>query len=236
MKDPVTFREEADALQPLLATRPLVRTINFHNTPQFRVAQYDRQLKQCKEVFAPVSENDLDRYLTTGHWHKAKPGLIVALYNGYRDNYDVFLPLLERYGFIGWFFVATAFVGTPAAEQPAFIARRRLAIVAHEYSDQRFALSWGEIKEINRNHVVASHTRNHSQILTENPAALVGEIVGSQQDFESHLGHRVRSFASLSGTPYGENPSADRLIKAAGYQFMFSNLKIQRLRENQAQV
>ncbi len=232
MKDPVTFREETASLQSLLATYPLVRAINFHNTPQRRVAQYNRQLKQYKEVFAPVDEDDLDKYLTTGRWHKAKPGLIVALYNGYRDNYDVFLPLLKRYGFIGWFFVATAFVGTPAAEQPAFIARRKLAVVANEYPDGRFALNWDELKELDRHHVIASHTRHHSQILIEDSAALEGEIVGSQQDFEAHLGHRVRSFASLSGTPYGENPRADHLIKTAGYQFIFSNLKIQRLRNN----
>jgi peptidoglycan/xylan/chitin deacetylase (PgdA/CDA1 family) len=232
MRDLATFREETMTVEPLLAASPLVRAINFHNTPKFRVAQYEQQLKQYKQAFAPVNESDLDRYLKTGHWHKAKPGLIVALYNGYRDNYDVFLPLLERYGFIGWFFVATTFVGTPAAEQPAFIARRKLAIVSDEYSDGRFALSWGELKELDRNHVIASHTRNHSQILTVNPTDLEGEIVGSQRDFESHLGHRVSAFASLSGTPYGENPVADRLIKAAGYQFVFSNFKIQRLHEN----
>jgi peptidoglycan/xylan/chitin deacetylase (PgdA/CDA1 family) len=231
MKDSATFREEAAALQPLLATRPLVRAVNFHNTPQMRAAQYDGQVKQCSKLFAPVDENDLDQYLTTGRWHKAKPGLIVALYNGYRDNYDVFLPLLERYGFIGWFFVPTAFVGTPVAEQPAFIARRRLTVVANEYADGRYALSWRELKELDRNHIIASHTRNHSQLATADPSALEGEIVGSQQDLEAHLGHRVRSFASLSGAPYGEHPEADRLIKAAGYQFVFSNLKIQRLRE-----
>jgi len=229
MPDPVTFREEAARLQPLLELSPLVRAVNFHNTPRARVAAYERQLKDYSKAFSPVSEDDLDRYLKSGRWHKPKPGLIVGLYNGYRDNYDVFLPLLERYGFIGWFFVATAFVGTPGSEQPEFIARRKLRIVDNEYPDGRYALSWNELREIDRKHVVASHTRNHSQLATEDPAALEGEIVGPQLDFQKELGHRASAFASLSGAAYGEYSVADRLIDAAGYRFVFSNLKIQRL-------
>ena len=235
MSDPAPFREAAAVLQPLLESRPLIRAVNFHNTPHVRVAEYERQLKLYSQAFAPVAEDDLDRCLKTGRWHKPRPGLIVALYNGYRDNYDVFLPLLKRYGFVGWFFVATAFVGTPAAEQVAFIDRRKLKTVASEYPDGRYALSWAELKEMDRNHVIASHTRNHSQLMTEDPAALEGEIVGPQEDFQTHLGHRVGAFASLSGAPYGEYPKADRLIEAAGYRFVFSNLKIQRLPEAPAQ-
>ncbi len=235
MTGPAGFRDEAASLQPLLARRPLIRAVNFHNTPRAKATEYDRQIAHYRQFFDPVDENDLDRYITTGRWHKPKPGLIVALYNGYRDNYDVFFPLLQRYGFIGWFFAATAFVSTPVAEQPEFIARRKLAIVANEYADGRYALSWSELKELDRSkHVIASHTRTHAQVLTDDLAALENEILGPQHDFEAHLGHRVRSFASLSGTPIGENSAADRLIRAAGYQFVFSNLKIQRIREHVA--
>ena len=55
------------------------------------------------------------------------------------------------------------------------------------------------------------------------------EVVGSHEDFEKHLGHKVRAFASLTGPPYGESPTSDRLIAAAGYDFVFSSFKIQRL-------
>jgi peptidoglycan/xylan/chitin deacetylase (PgdA/CDA1 family) len=231
MATPATFREQAVALESLLTKHSLIRAVNFHNTPRSRLSEYDQQLAHYSQSFEPVTEDDLDGYLQTGHWSKPKPGLIVACYNGYRDNFEVFFPLLQRYGFIGWFFVATTFVSTPTTEQPAFIARRQLRIVQGEYPDGRYALSWNELKELQRhNHVIASHTRTHSQVLTSDPASLEPEIVGPQQDFEAHLGHRVRSFASLSGTAFGENPAADRLIKAAGYQFVFSNLEIQRLR------
>jgi peptidoglycan/xylan/chitin deacetylase (PgdA/CDA1 family) len=225
-----TFVEAAGAVEPLLAARPLIRTVNFHDTPRVRAAEYNLQLERYSRSFTSVDEHDLDQYLTTGCWHKPKPGLIVALYNGYRSNYDVLLPLLKRYRFVGWFFVATAFVDTPAVEQAAFLARHTLKAVTNEYTDGRYALNWSELKDLDRNHIVASHTRHHSKLAAQQPERLEGEIVGPQDDFDLHLGHRVRSFASLSGAAFGEQTEADRWIKAAGYQFVFSNLKIQRLR------
>jgi len=236
MSLPATFREQAAAFEKLAATHPLVRAINFHNTPRARVAEYERQLKICSRHFSPVDEDDLDRYLRTGRWHKPKPGMILAFYNGYRDNYDVIFPLLERHGFVGWFFPSSGFVSTPPAEQLAFAALHTLRTVPNEYADGRYALSWSELRELDRAHVVASHTRNHARLALTNTAQLEGEIVGSQQDFERNLGHPVRAFASQSGAAYGEHTAADRLVDAAGYQFVFSNLKIQRLRDHPGSV
>ena len=54
-----------------------------------------------------VKEADLELYLKSGEWRKPKPGLIVSVFEGYRNGYDVFAPLLERHGLTGWFFVIT---------------------------------------------------------------------------------------------------------------------------------
>jgi len=45
-----------------------------------------------------------------------------------------------------------------------------------------------------------------------------------------NLGHKVRSFAWLLGGRYGENPAADAAVDRAGYEFLFSNLSVQRLK------
>ena len=224
-----SFQEGTAVAEPMLASHPLVRAANFHNTPRARGSEFEEQLRHWSAHFSSVNEHELDDYLKTGVWPKAKPGLIVAMYNGYRNTYDVMRPLVERYGFVGWFFVPTAFVGTPAAEQADFVTTRTLKVIPNEYSDGRVALNWDELKELDRHHVIACHTRNHSKIVSQDPAVLEGEVVGPQRDFEAHLGHSVRSFASLSGAAYGDNAVADRLIDAAKYQFVFSNLKIQRL-------
>ena len=227
---PKPFQAEAREEVLRLRSAPLIRTVNFHNVPKYRVAETDALLRQWSSAFSSVNEGELDRYLATGEWHKAKPGLLVAIFNGYRNGYDNMRPLLEKYGFVGWFYVPTLFVNEPAATQKEFVATRTLKIIHNEYPDGRYALSWEEIKAMDGRHVIACHTRNHAKLQLDDPKYLENETVGPQLDFQKHLGHPVRAFASLSGQPYGEHGLSDQMIDRAGYQFITSNYKIQRIR------
>ncbi|MBN8248687.1 MAG: polysaccharide deacetylase family protein [Verrucomicrobia bacterium] len=228
--NPRSFQERAAEVGNLLATRPLVRTVNFHNTPRARASEYERQVAQFARQFSPVGEDDLDRYLQTGHWHRPKPGLIVALYEGYRNHYDVMVPILERHGLVAWFFVITGFVNAPVSGQWAFAEQHDITPIPEEYPDGRIALSWQELRALDGRHVLASHARTHTRLSSLDAAAMEGEVIGSQQDFEAGLGRPVRSFVSYAGPAYGEFAPADRLVDRAGYQFVFSNYRIQRLR------
>ncbi|HVG46871.1 MAG TPA: polysaccharide deacetylase family protein [Rubellimicrobium sp.] len=207
-----------------------IHAVNFHNTPATRAAEYDRQLGMLAERFGPCTEDDLLTFLATGRWGRPRPGVVIALYNGYRNNFDVMRPLLEKHGLVGWFFVASGYVDCPVAEQLAFGAAHTLATVEGEYPDGRYALSWDEVQALDRaGHVIASHTRTHTRVSAGDPVALEAEIVGSQEDFRRALGHPVRAFAWLMGGAYGENPAADALVDRAGYEVLFSNFRVQRL-------
>jgi peptidoglycan/xylan/chitin deacetylase (PgdA/CDA1 family) len=206
-----------------------VTAINYHNTPDYRADQFDRELAEIAKVFAPATEDGLAHFLATGEWPTTKPGIVLAFYNGYRNNYDVMRPLLEKHGLIGWFFAVSGYSDCPAAEQLAFGGKRTLKTVENEYADGRYALSWDEIAELDRDHVVASHTRNHTRVSLDDADALESEIVGSQDDFTVRLCHPVRAFAWLFGGRYGENALADACVDRAGYEFLFSNFAIQRL-------
>lgn len=234
MSDDSKFNEAAEAFSRSMGKGPLIRAVNFHNTPRTRAREYREQLAHLSRACSPVNEADLDQYLATGRWHKGKPGAIVALYEGYRNGYDVILPLLEEFGLVGWFMVITGFVEAPAAEQVNFAQAHRIGLTSPEYADGRHALSWNELREIDRRHVVASHARSHVWLETLDDAAREREVVGSQGDFQKHLGHPVRTFVSYGGPAYGSHAATDSLIDRAGYQFVFSNLKIQRLRESNA--
>ena len=224
-----TFNERAASLEELYSTKPLIRTVNFHNTSRARASQYERELAHYSQLFSSVNEDELEGYATTGEWHKPKPGLIIAVYEGYRNGYDVLAPMLERYGFIGWFFIVTGFVNSASQDQLPFAEGHRIRMQTREYPDGRYALTWDELRELDAKHVVASHTRSHWQLSLLDPETLEREIVGAQEDFEEHLGHKVRAFSSLTGPAYGEDPSTDRLIAEAGYNFVFSSLRIQRV-------
>lgn len=141
---------DAEALVRAFAGGPPIRAVNFHNTPVHRAEEYDRQLGALAERFGPVTEDDLAAFLATGRWTRSRPGVVIALYNGYRNNFDVMRPLLERHGLVGWFFVASGYVGCPVAEQLAFGAAHTLATIPDEYPDGRYALSWDEVRELDR--------------------------------------------------------------------------------------
>ena len=230
MNTSVTFGARATELERSFATHPLIRAVNFHSTSRSQAEHYDRQLAQYSRFFSSVNENELEEYLTTGRWHKPKPGLIVSVFEGYRNSYDVLTPLIEKYGFIGWFWVITGFVNAPIPEQLTFAEHHDIDMLTHEYPDGRYALTWDELRQIGKKHVIACHTRSHTLLSQLEPAVQREEVVGSQEEFKKNLGHPVRGFVSLTGPAYGENPATDRLIDAAGYEFVFSNFRIQRVR------
>jgi peptidoglycan/xylan/chitin deacetylase (PgdA/CDA1 family) len=224
------YVRRANELEQLLSTRPLVRAMNFHNTSAERSHIFGRQLEICSRYFSPVSEGDLDEYLQTGEWHKDKPGMILAFYEGYRNGYDVVRPILDRLGLTGWFFVITGFVEAPPADQLDYAIEHGIGIESYEYEDGRYAMNWSELRELDGSHVIASHALSHEAIAPMDEPQRIAEVIGSQQTFAEKLGHPVRTFVSRGGPAYGEHASTDRLIDAAGYQFVFSNLRIQRLR------
>ena len=230
MSDTASFAERAAELERLYSTRPLIRAVNFHNASRAKAEQYDRQLALYSQFFSSVNQEELDEYLVTGAWHKPKPGLIVSLYEGYRNGYDVLMPLVEKHGLIGWFFVITGFVNADLKDQLPFALSHDIEALTREYPDGRYAMTWDEIRKLDGKHVIASHTRSHTQLSLLPPATMEEEIVGAQEQFKKHLGHPVRAFASLTGPAYGEHAPTDKLVNAAGYDFVFSNFRIQRIR------
>ena len=210
-------------------TVPSLRVVNYHLTPAARKDVLDRELAALSARYAQVREDDLAEYLATGCWPMRRPGVLPVFYNGYRNNFDVARPLLDRHGLVGWFMAVTGFTGCPASDQASFAATHHLTSLAGEYADGRSALSWEELRLLDGAHVVASHTRSHTEAGLTDVALLENEIPGAQQDFIRHLGHPVRGCAWLFGASFGVNALADAAISRAGHEFLFSNLSVQRL-------
>ena len=225
-----SFDQRATELEDLFAAQPLIRAVNFHSTARSNAAHYEQQLAQYQKFFTSVNEQELDEYLTTGQWHKSKPGLIVQVFEGYRNSFEVLLPLIEKYGFIGWFWMITSYINAPVKEQLTYAEHHEIEMLTHEYPDGRYALTWEELRQMDGKHVIASHSRSHTLLSQLAPDVQYREVVGSQEDFKKNLGHPVRGFVSLTGPPYGDNPAIDSLIDKAGYDFVFSNFRIQRIR------
>jgi len=188
-----------------------------------------RQQELCQQNFSTVTEDDLNSYLTSGQWHKSKPGVILAFYEGYRSNYDVILPMLDKLGLVGWFFVITGFIDSPVELQLTYANQHDIGMDLNEYLDGRYAMTWQELRDIDQRHVIASHALSHQFLEPMDSATQRQEIIGSQASFREQLGHPVRTIVSRGGPAYGENTAIDKMVLEAGYQFQVSNFRIQKL-------
>ena len=208
-----------------------LRVVNFHNTPRTHAAYYEALLGWCAEHFSSATEADLTRFFTTGRWHKEKPPLLLCFFEGTRNHYEISLPLLERYGLTGWFFIIPHFLEVPPTEQVAYADAHHIGTVPGEYGPERLTLSWNEVRELSRKHVVVSHTLTHTALTPDSPDALmVREIGASKRVLETQLGRELESFAWLLGAEHGLNSRADTTLLNAGYKYLFSTFKLQKLR------
>ena len=214
-----------------MARSRAIRLVNFHATPRYREAEFRRQIEEYAQTFEPITPANFAAAVE-GRWEHARPGIMPALFEGYRDNLDVLLPILEEFGFTGWFFVPSAFLSVPPHEQRSFAADHQLYLPEQdEYPEQRIALTWDEAREITRRgHVFACHTRTHNKLIPDTPrSVLEDEIVAAKAQMEAELGTGVEIFCWLEGAAVGVNAEADEMLGQAGFRYLFSNFKIQKL-------
>ncbi len=206
------------------------RLINFHATPSTRRDEYRREIAACAGHFSSLSAAALDRVMSGGAMPE-KPMLLPILFEGFRDNHDVILPLLEEYGFKAWFFVPSHFLNVPARHQRIFAARHSLEYGPDEYAGDRIALNWTELRAAHdRGHLVACHSRNHTALHPDTPDdVLQDEIVVAKEELQQGLGAKVDTFCYLYGAEYGLNPRADALLMQSGFRYLFSNFRLQKL-------
>lgn len=208
-----------------------LRVVNFHNTPRFNAEHYDALLRWYAEHFSSATEADLTQFFETGRWHKAKPPLLLCFFEGTRNHYEVVSPLLERYGLTGWFFIIPHFLAVPPAEQVAYAGAHHIGTVPDEYGAERLTLSWDEVRDLSRKHVIVSHTMTHTALTQGSPDTLMTREIGeSKRVLEAQLGRKIESFAWLLGAEHGLNFKADATLLNAGYTYLFSTFKLQKLR------
>lgn len=227
--------QENDGTFQALAEGRYVRVVNFHATPRSMAGSLEEQLSRVARSFAPVSHDDLVGLLVRGEWPHEKAGVILNFFDGFRDNYEVAAPILDRLGLIGWFFLVSGWISSRLEDQHAFADNHVIDLPydEHDYpADGRLALLPREISALaDRGHVIASHTRTHSPPspgLT--PEDLAREAAGSKRQLEEISGTTVGALAWCEGVALGANAAADAALRNAGYEFIFANHAVQRVR------
>jgi peptidoglycan/xylan/chitin deacetylase (PgdA/CDA1 family) len=216
-----------------LASARLLRVVNFHNTPRELEARYAEQIGALAG-FRALGQEDVEA-LVAGRRGDA-PGCLPVLYEGWRNGYDVALPLIEAAGLTAWFFIPTALIDTPPAEQLTFALAHTFDTLAakggaDEYPDGRIAMTWDELRDVAaRGHVVACHTATHAdQLDIVSDEDVEREVLAPRRRLAEELGTEARSIAFLWGRPAGRDADLDAALRDAGYRLVFSATMIQRL-------
>lgn len=207
-----------------------IRVLNYHSTPAGGGPGLERELEHLAERFDPVALEDLDRLFDTGRWGKSRPGVLPVFYEGYRNNAEVAAPILDRVGLTGWFMVVTGFVDCPVEHQEAFARSHWIGLVDEDLRGERLAMTWDDVADLSRRHVVTPHTASHEGLDTlTTPADLWREVAEPKARMDAVTGRSAPAFTWLHGSSYGRSPTHDAAVRAAGYRYLFSNTMIQRI-------
>ena len=202
---------------------PFIRVINYHDIPEHTAQNFEEQLLYYKEHFTPVGYEDL-MALSKSEWKHTKPGLLICLDDGLRTHWEVAIPLLEKLGFVAWCFIPPQFIDIPKPKQAEYGRVNRIGWYGREQSHPG-ALTWEQIRKIDKNHIIGAHTYTHTRLhhalTSEN---LTHEIFGSKKRLEQELQHQIDAFCWVGGEEWSYGQEAAAMIKEA-YKISFMNQK-----------
>jgi peptidoglycan/xylan/chitin deacetylase (PgdA/CDA1 family) len=204
---------------------PFIRAIYYHDVPHSQVDQFEKQLHYFAKHFSNVGYEDLIKFHDNA-WKPEKPGLIISFDDGLRSSYEIARPLLEKYNFTGWFFIPPALIDIPIEKQSQKATEHRIGHRESYYGDSRVFLTWDQIFELDKNHVIGCHTLSHTRLRsTLSEDQLYREIVMSKYILEEKLDHEVPLFAWVGGEEWSYSQQAADIIRKANYKVVFQTNK-----------
>ena len=184
-----------------------VRILGYHrvaderNDLSVRPAAFRDHMEQV--VAADVEPVRLDTALDLLQNRVEGRYLCVTFDDGYRDNLENAVPVLEELRIPATIFVPTAIIDGTATYS--------------WFDHPPPALSWEQISQLVRGGLVdvQAHTRSHPRLPHVSETTAREEIAGCKLDLEKRLGYEVTSFAYPAGL-YTERDI--RLVHEAGYR------------------
>lgn len=152
---------------------------------------------------APVVPVDINSAVSLVRSEATGRYVCVTFDDGYYDNLEVAVPILEELGIPASIFVVSAVIDR----------RARLPW----YGRQPPLLSWDEIRDIDQRALfsVGAHTRTHPILTSLDADQAMNEIAGSKSDIEEILGREVTEFCYPAGY-FG--PREVDLVARAGFR------------------
>jgi peptidoglycan/xylan/chitin deacetylase (PgdA/CDA1 family) len=187
------------------------------NTVTVSLGQFDEQMAQIADLgYTAVSLDDV-----LAHYLERKPlpdrAVLITFDDGYRDNLDNAVPILQRYGYPAVLFVPIGYLGGGRAlPHDEHLAARGIV---------NRTLDWSELGDLERAGVrVESHGIGHRPLADLEVDEAAREITLSKLRLEDALGRPVRAFAYVKGSEAHYRPVHLSLLKQAGYDVAFTSI------------
>ena len=136
---------------------------------------------------------DLIAYLANGRPLPEGRRVVITFDDGYRDNYELALPILKEYGFTATFFLVTEPIDRGSPE----------------------FLTWQQVKEMHAEGMqFGAHSYTHPDLRDQPVDYVIWQVVGSREAIEARIEEPARFFAYPSGA-YDDQVIA--VLKSAGF-------------------
>ena len=187
------------------------------NTVTVPPRAFDEQMAQLRELRYTVVSLDevIDHYLD----RKPLPprAVLITFDDGYLDNLEHAVPVLERHGYPAVLFAPIAYLGgarpLPHDEH----------LAAHGIVNR--TLDWSQLAELERAGVrVESHGIGHRPLADLGVDEAAREITLSKLRLEEALGRPIRAFAYVKGSEAHYRPVHLSLLRQAGYDVAFTSI------------
>lgn len=209
----LTSLRAANAVGLRGAWAPRITVLLYHRvTDEVRdnltvgVAQFNRQMALIREHCQALSIEEVLASATIPA--SKKPLVAVTFDDGYLDNYEHAVPILERNGIPAAFFVSTGIVASDN-RFPHDIRRENPPIPV---------MDWEQLREMRaRGFTIGSHSVYHIDCAAEPEARVVDELARSRDDLVRELHLQDVMFAYPYGGRRHMTPERLELVKQAGY-------------------
>lgn len=208
-----------------------IRNIEYYAATKTKISKYREDFKLFSEKYSSTTLSDMDSFFEEKRWIKDKPGIILCFIGNDRAFYDVIYPLLEEYGLTGWFFISPEISDIPAEKQFEYAKQHDFVLRCTDYRDgERLALSWEEIQEISEKHEICCESFSNVMIKESfDERKLEQEICASKTLLEKMLNKSVRAFHWQASGDFKYNLTAHVLLEKSGYEYVLSNLRLEKL-------
>jgi peptidoglycan/xylan/chitin deacetylase (PgdA/CDA1 family) len=199
-----------------------LRVLMYHkvnDTPENRmsvpVSLFDEQMAQLRELGYRVVGLDavLDHF--AGRAPLPLRAVLITFDDGYRDNLENALPVLERHGYPAVLFVPIGYLdeSRPLPHEERLAAQGLL----------NPTLRWQQLAELESGGIrIESHGISHRPLADLEVDEAAREIVLSKLRLEERLGRPVRAFAYAKGSEAHYRPVHPSLVRQAGYELAFT--------------